>query len=430
MLNVNTFKKFCLKAGTKKADEIHDYYIKLEELLQETLNEETHELRLQLQNKEEKLKEETMIRKQFKARYQCFLKRRIDIDNKFEKGELVYLIGCEEIPNKYKLGFTTDLKKRIADYHTELPYEPILFYKKYISNANFVEQVIHHNLRKFRIHNSKEWFQSEDMQVFIKEIDDTVLFFENKDKQYENVVDVKGDINEIFLDTGNNANNEKINKDPELDDEEQPDNITEEEKDENKKKCSRCKLYLLKENFSKNPKRSDGLDNNCKDCCKKKYAEMKNKDKVVFEEKKCTKCNILKDSGEFYNRAGSVDGKSAECKECSIDMYNDRFNKRKDAEAVIVNEKTCKTCSSLLDICNFSKKTDSSDGYENDCKKCKSDKVKKIREIKKDAPEFKNCNQCSKELSIDNFWNNKSNKDGKDNKCKTCSKANRVNNKS
>ena len=28
MLNVDTFKKFCLKAGTKKADEVHDYFIK------------------------------------------------------------------------------------------------------------------------------------------------------------------------------------------------------------------------------------------------------------------------------------------------------------------------------------------------------------------------------------------------------------------
>jgi hypothetical protein len=27
-LNVNTFKKFCLKAGTKKADNIHEYYMK------------------------------------------------------------------------------------------------------------------------------------------------------------------------------------------------------------------------------------------------------------------------------------------------------------------------------------------------------------------------------------------------------------------
>jgi len=33
MLNVETFKKFCLKAGTKKADEIHDYFIKLENIM-------------------------------------------------------------------------------------------------------------------------------------------------------------------------------------------------------------------------------------------------------------------------------------------------------------------------------------------------------------------------------------------------------------
>ena len=26
-MTINTFKKFCLKAGTKKTDEIHDYYL-------------------------------------------------------------------------------------------------------------------------------------------------------------------------------------------------------------------------------------------------------------------------------------------------------------------------------------------------------------------------------------------------------------------
>ena len=40
-----------MKAETKKADEIHEYYIKLEELLQETLNEESDELRNQLEEK-------------------------------------------------------------------------------------------------------------------------------------------------------------------------------------------------------------------------------------------------------------------------------------------------------------------------------------------------------------------------------------------
>ncbi len=49
MLNVETFKKFCLKSGTKKADEIHDYFIKLEQVLQEILIEESNELKLQLE---------------------------------------------------------------------------------------------------------------------------------------------------------------------------------------------------------------------------------------------------------------------------------------------------------------------------------------------------------------------------------------------
>jgi hypothetical protein len=48
MLTIKTFKSFCLKAGTKKADEIHEYYIKMEELLQEVLQEESNELKQQL----------------------------------------------------------------------------------------------------------------------------------------------------------------------------------------------------------------------------------------------------------------------------------------------------------------------------------------------------------------------------------------------
>jgi hypothetical protein len=44
LMNVICFKKLCLKAGTKKADEIHDYYLKLEELLQETIKEESDTL--------------------------------------------------------------------------------------------------------------------------------------------------------------------------------------------------------------------------------------------------------------------------------------------------------------------------------------------------------------------------------------------------
>ena len=52
LLNIKTFKLFCIKAETTKAHEIHEYFIKLEEILQDVIQEESNELKLQLeQNK-------------------------------------------------------------------------------------------------------------------------------------------------------------------------------------------------------------------------------------------------------------------------------------------------------------------------------------------------------------------------------------------
>ena len=87
MLNVSTFKKFCLKAGTKKADEIHDYYIKLEETLQEVVQEESAELKTQLEQNQiqldksektaEKIREKTLL-EQFGRNTQCVYYGSID----------------------------------------------------------------------------------------------------------------------------------------------------------------------------------------------------------------------------------------------------------------------------------------------------------------------------------------------------------------
>jgi hypothetical protein len=51
LLNIKTFKLFCLKAGTSKANDIHEYFVKLEELLQELIKDECSEFKTQLQKK-------------------------------------------------------------------------------------------------------------------------------------------------------------------------------------------------------------------------------------------------------------------------------------------------------------------------------------------------------------------------------------------
>ena len=88
MLNVETFKKFCLKAGTKKADEIHDYYIRQQQTLLEVIQEESAELKLQLEHSEnarEKIREKTLL-EQFANNTQCVYYGLIDnVGDKNEK---------------------------------------------------------------------------------------------------------------------------------------------------------------------------------------------------------------------------------------------------------------------------------------------------------------------------------------------------------
>ena len=49
MLTVKTFKLFCIKSETSRANEIHEYFIKIEELLYQIVQEESDELKLQLE---------------------------------------------------------------------------------------------------------------------------------------------------------------------------------------------------------------------------------------------------------------------------------------------------------------------------------------------------------------------------------------------
>ena len=45
LMTVNTFKKFCLMPDTREASDVRNYYIKLEKLLQEIINNESSELK-------------------------------------------------------------------------------------------------------------------------------------------------------------------------------------------------------------------------------------------------------------------------------------------------------------------------------------------------------------------------------------------------
>ena len=115
ILNIDTFKKFCLKAGTKKADEIHEYFIKLELVLQEILIEETNELKeqlLQVEDKKKKEYEDKLSKQKILEREKILLKEYATSGaifyvikvKSFENGQYIVKIGESRIgiTNRYK----------------------------------------------------------------------------------------------------------------------------------------------------------------------------------------------------------------------------------------------------------------------------------------------------------------------------------------
>jgi phage anti-repressor protein len=96
MLNIKTFKLFCIKASTKKANEIHEYFIKLEELLQDIIQEESDGLKLQLEQKNLEIQnnKEEFITKVQQEKQQFLLREFGSI------GAIVYIIKVKS----YKTG--------------------------------------------------------------------------------------------------------------------------------------------------------------------------------------------------------------------------------------------------------------------------------------------------------------------------------------
>ena len=116
MLNVETFKKFCLKAGTKKADEVHNYFIKLENIMFEIAKEECEELKtqlLQLENIKNKETKEKLIRQRELDNEKFLLKEYDNI------GNMIYIIKVKTNNNGTYIVKIGESRKGIRNRYNE-----------------------------------------------------------------------------------------------------------------------------------------------------------------------------------------------------------------------------------------------------------------------------------------------------------------------
>lgn len=221
LLSVKTFKSLCLKAGTKRSDQIHDIYLKIQDITLQLEEEANSELKQQLTSaekvietsKEDKynLREKTLI-EHFPKNTQCFYYGIIDnVSHNNEK-----LI---------KFGNSNDLKTRVKTHHkTYNNFHLINAFK--VTNKLEVESVFKEDplikplLRTINI-SSKKYIELLSVDEF--SIDD--LSFNDLDKiikniiarteyTYENYINLQGEVTllkqQLNEANANNCRNECI----------------------------------------------------------------------------------------------------------------------------------------------------------------------------------------------------------------------------
>ena len=119
MLTIKCFKSLCLKAQTKKASEIHEYYMKMEEVMHQIVEEETDELRLQLEQKENIIIEKDNTIQNTKKEKQRAVEQATIVQFPLNT-ECIYfgtINNTNEASEKLiKFGHTNDLATRVLDH--------------------------------------------------------------------------------------------------------------------------------------------------------------------------------------------------------------------------------------------------------------------------------------------------------------------------
>jgi len=362
-LNINTFKKFCMKTNTKKADEVHEYYIKLEHVLNQTITEENAILRNQIQNKDNviiKTKEEFL--KLQEAHNRILYKRRV---HKLRKGKCFYIVKNKDVTYKTKFGKTLNLNGRKSGYQTY--FDPDFLYICFTEHYILIEKCVKTKYSKYIATYGEEWI------IDISE-NEVIEFVENLIKMLEIDCEIYRCLEDIIVDE--EKDQQKIKDDEEeieeIDEDESSDEMIEDDIDSaefiytkevkkekvkkekveiidtgDEKSCNKCKIMKKMSFFNKDSTKNDGKHTICRDCEKENKKIRKENKKVQMQrdnitEKKCKTCNIVQPTSEYTQHLSNADGYCPNCKSCSRNMDNER--RRLDKENKVYYE--CNRCNS------------------------------------------------------------------------------------
>jgi hypothetical protein len=184
LLNINTFKLLCIKAGTKKANEIHKYFVKLEQILHETLEEESIELKIQLEDNKQNF-DKKLIQQKVLQREQILLR------DYGSSGSLIYIIKIKSYDTgEYiiKIGESRyGIEQRYKEHKKNYEECLLLDCFRVVKSKDFEKFLHHHDkIRSSRVKDLKDHEKEQELFHIGKELSyKTVLnIIENNIKSF------------------------------------------------------------------------------------------------------------------------------------------------------------------------------------------------------------------------------------------------------
>ena len=178
LLTINCFKKFCMKACTKEADKIYDYYIKMESIILKYTQEQFKD-QIKLIELKEKLLEENKKSLELKDKLLELKEEEINKmkNKKYEEAEKtgsIYIFTTDK-PEFSKCGRAKCSIKRKAQLQTALVDEIKELYSYNTCNDVLLESIIHDIFSGYRSKSNREhfWCNVEYMKTIIDIIGNT-----------------------------------------------------------------------------------------------------------------------------------------------------------------------------------------------------------------------------------------------------------------
>ena len=204
LLTIKCFKSLCLKAQTKKAGEIHEYYMKLEELLHEVMEEEATEFKKQLEQKTTQLAQKSLELEQKTAELKTIpeqekhklIMKQYGIIN----GALIYIARIKTLDNGSYIIKIGESRKGVRNRYNEfkIKYGPqTIFLDAFlVNNSAGLEKFLHgHDLiRPSKVTDLKGHEKENELflighdlsyQAVLKLIEDNINSFEYSFAEFE-----------------------------------------------------------------------------------------------------------------------------------------------------------------------------------------------------------------------------------------------------